>query len=99
MGSRRQRSRSHVVHAHRYTGERKGDCCDVRRSDIDLKGNSIHLVQEKTGIRMWVPLHKRLKQYLAALPRRGDHILTSQVTGKRYSKQAITNYITTPDGQ
>ena len=78
----------------RYTGQRKGDCCDMRRSDIDLKGNRIHLVQEKTGMKMWVPLHKRLKQYLAALPRRGDHILTSPVTGKRYSKQSITNYIT-----
>jgi integrase len=78
----------------RYTGQRKGDCCDMGWSDIDLKGNRIHVVQEKTGIKIWVPLHKRLRKYLAALPRRGKHILTSPVTGKRYAKQSITNYVT-----
>ena len=77
----------------RYTGQRKGDCCDMGWTDIDLKGNRIHVVQEKTGVKIWVPLHKRLRKYLTTLPRRGTHILTSPVTGKRYAKQSITNYV------
>jgi hypothetical protein len=78
----------------RYTGQRKGDCCDMGWSDIDLKGNRIHVVQEKTGKKIWVPLHKRLKKYLATLPRSGAHSLISPATGKRYAKQSITNYVT-----
>jgi hypothetical protein len=48
-------------------------------------------VQEKTGIKIWVPLHKRLRKYLAGLPRRGKHILMSPVTGKRYAKRWRSN--------
>ena len=72
----------------RYTGQRKGDCCDMSWSDIYLKGNRIHVVQEKTGKKIWVPLHKRLKKYLATLPRSGAHILISRapVSGTRSSQ-------------
>jgi integrase len=59
----------------RYSGQRKGDCCTMRWDDFD--GRRIQVVQKKTGTRLWVPAHIRLGNYLAALPRESEFILTS----------------------
>ena len=74
----------------RYTGQRKGDCCNMRWSDFD--GRRIHVVQEKTGTKLWVPAHLRLRNYLASLPREGEFILTSP-KGGAYRKTSVTNLV------
>ena len=44
---------------------------------------------EKTGTKLWVPAHARLRQHLAELPRESDFILTSE-RGGAYRKTSIT---------
>lgn len=74
----------------RYTGQRKGDCCAMKWTDFD--GRRIHVVQEKTGTKVWVPAHKRLRDYLAGLPRESEYILTSP-KGGAYRKTSVTNLV------
>jgi integrase len=62
----------------RYTGQRKGDCCNMRWSDFD--GRRIHVVQEKTGTKLWVRAHIRSRNYLAPLPQESEFILISPST-------------------
>lgn len=74
----------------RYTGQRKGDCCTMRWSDFD--GRRIQVVQEKTGTRLWVPAHVRLRNYLAGVTRESEFILTSPKGGP-YRKTSVTNLV------
>jgi integrase len=76
----------------RYTGKRKGDCCAMRWSDFDPQGKRIHVVQEKTGTKLWVPAHLRLRNYLTSLPRESEFILTSP-KGDAYRKTSVTNLV------
>jgi len=76
----------------RYTGQRRGDCCAMRWSDIDDAGKRIHVVQEKTGTKLWVPMHERLRKHLARLPHDSEFILTSP-RGGAYRKTAVTSII------
>jgi integrase len=73
-----------------YTGQRKGDCCNMRWTDFD--GRRIHVVQEKTGTKLWVPAHIRLRNYLASLPRESEFVLTSP-KGTAYRKTSVTNLV------
>ena len=54
------------------------DCCSMRWIDFDPAGKRILVVQEKTGTKVWVPAHIRLRNYLANLPHENEFILTSQ---------------------
>ena len=76
----------------RYTGQRRGDCCAMRWSDIDQAGKRIQVVQEKTGTKLWVPMHERLRKHLAGLPRESEFILTSP-KGGAYRKTAVTSIV------
>jgi integrase len=76
----------------RYTGQRKGDCCNMRWTDFD--GQRIRVTQEKTGTKLWVPAHVRLRNYLAGLPRESEFILTSP-KGDAYRKTSVTNLVCT----
>jgi integrase/predicted DNA-binding transcriptional regulator AlpA len=59
-----------------YTGQRRGDVLRMMWSDIDQQG-LILVRQGKTGKRLWVPLHSRLREILAEIPRNSTNILTS----------------------
>lgn len=76
----------------RYTGQRRGDCCDMKWSDFNQVTREIHVVQEKTGTKIWVPAANRLLDYMRTIPREGDYILTSP-KGDRYRSTSITNLI------
>lgn len=76
----------------RYTGQRKGDVCNMRWTDFD--GQRIQVTQEKTGTKLWVPAHVRLRNYLAGLPRESEFILTSP-KGDAYRKTSVTNLVCT----
>lgn len=45
-----------------YTGQRPGDVIQMRRTDIDR--DVIQVVQEKTGRKLWIPIHARLRPFL-----------------------------------
>ncbi len=76
----------------RYTGQRRGDCCAMKWADFHEAGKRIRVVQEKTGTKLWVPMHERLRNYLAGLPRESDFILTSP-KGGCYRKTAVTSIV------
>jgi hypothetical protein len=58
-----------------YTGQRLSDVIAMRWDAVDR--GLIRVVQEKTGIELWIPLHRDLKPILDAIPRRAVTILTS----------------------
>jgi integrase len=45
-----------------FTGQRPGDC--RRMTDQDYDGEKIRVVQSKTGARVWIPCHPKLKARL-----------------------------------
>lgn len=60
------------------TGQRIGDVCKMEWGHFD--GDYMSVVQEKTGERIWVYCPKKLKDYLALLPKSGRFILAKNVT-------------------
>ncbi|KAJ8135578.1 hypothetical protein OY671_011209, partial [Metschnikowia pulcherrima] len=63
-----------AVHFLYYTGQRIGDVCRMRWSDITNGFSSV--TQQKTGKSSEIPLHRDLQAELAATPRKGSTILT-----------------------
>ena len=47
-----------------FTGARLGDCCRVAWEDVDLVGGSLAYTQDKTGLKLTVPLHPDLLAHL-----------------------------------
>lgn len=60
------------------TGQRLSDVCKMQWADYD--GEFIHVVQNKTGARLWIACPRALRQYLDALPRAGRYILARNLT-------------------
>jgi integrase len=58
-----------------YTGQRYGDVIGMRWSDI--REGQIQVEQDKTGKKLWIPMHKALKRVLKDVPRTSEFILTS----------------------
>ncbi|WP_341870468.1 site-specific integrase [Paracoccus shanxieyensis] len=72
------------------TGQRIGDCVAMQWDDFD--GEYMAVVQEKTGVKIWIYCPARLRAYLADLPRQGRHILARNLTqplGKRAVQKAV----------
>jgi integrase len=65
-----------------YTGQRQGDIIRMLWSHFD--GEGIHVVQSKTGARLWIPCHANLKARLGTVPRSAAVILTT-VTGRSFT--------------
>lgn len=76
----------------RYTGQRRGDCCEMKWSDFNQATREMFVVQEKTGTKVWVPAPQRLLDQLRSLEREGDYILMSP-KGDRYASTSITNLV------
>ena len=64
-----------AVHLLYFTGQRIGDVCKMQWADI--RDGSISVVQQKTGKRLWVPLHSELRGELDRTVKRGLTILTN----------------------
>lgn len=75
-----------AVHLLCFTGQRIGDVLKMRWSDI--RRGRIHVVQEKTGKELWVPLLSDLQAVLAETPKRGMTILAT-AGGKQIGQQAL----------
>jgi integrase len=69
-----------------FTGQRIGDVMKMRWSDI--RGDRIHVTQQKTGKSLKIPLMKELRDELARTPKRGITIITAQ-DGKPLSDQMV----------
>ena len=58
-----------------YTGQRLGDVIGMLWSDI--QNGLIGVTQNKTGKKLWIPMHAQLRVVLNDIPRRSVNILTN----------------------
>jgi len=65
-----------AVHLLFFTGQRIGDVCKMRWSDI--RDGEIKVIQQKTGKELWVPMLGELRAELERTPKRGLTIITDQ---------------------
>jgi integrase len=65
-----------------YTGQREGDCLSMSWHDDD--GEQIYVAQNKTGTKLWIPVHSALRGALDAEKRVSPIILTT-TTGKPFT--------------
>jgi integrase len=73
-----------------YTGQRLSD---VRRmSPFDVVAGTIHVVQGKTGEKLWVPMHPELSRVLAAWRQAGERIVSTSF-GKEFSQHGFGNFM------
>ena len=70
------------------TGQRLGDV--LRMAWGNYSGGTIEVVQGKTGERLWVPVHRDLRQTLDNTPKRGAVILTTK-TGRPWRKDHFSH--------
>ncbi len=79
-----------AIHLLYFTGQRIGDVIRMRWSHI--KGDTIHVTQQKTGKRLVIPIAKELREELDATPKVGMTILT-QGNGAPIKDQPIRDEI------
>jgi integrase len=58
-----------------YTGQRLGDVLAMPRTDV--KAGMIAVIQEKTGTKLWIPMHRDLKPMLTNLEQDSVTILVN----------------------
>jgi integrase len=83
-----------------FTGQRNSDIRKMKWTDI--AGDEIHVIQDKTGAEVWVPLHPDLQAELAVTERRGETIIAAELlqsdglpnrtAGQPLSKRALDKY-------
>jgi integrase len=67
-----------------YTAQRAGDLVVMGRQHI--RNGKVSVRQQKTGARLWIPLHPKLKAILDATPMSKDHLhLILNEKGKPYA--------------
>lgn len=74
---------------HLYTGQRTSDVVRMSWRDVDEAG-AIQVVQQKTGAKLWIPLHPDLRAILSAWPKSHIAILTTAF-GKPFSVKGLGN--------
>ncbi len=80
-----------------YTGQRAGDVCAMRWEDVkDFDGPlpTIHLVQQKTGNALVIPIAEPLRRALKAIPKaeRTGYIIGQKI-GEAYAQGRRRNFI------
>lgn len=73
-----------------YTGQRVGDAAKLTRSDIS--NDQIHVVQDKTGADLRIPIHPALARSLKAGPTLGANLITD-AAGKPVKDRALSTII------
>ncbi len=59
-----------------YSGQRQSDCLAMLWSDC--ANAMMHVVQEKTGKKLWISMHRELREVVDRIPRRSTAILTNR---------------------
>lgn len=73
-----------------YTGQRRGDVAGMTWADVDPIRRAVRVVQEKTGTKLAIPLHRDLWATLEAYPR--DKVaLMATSRGGRYTTESFGN--------
>jgi integrase len=75
-----------------YTGQRVGDVVRMRRADVSE--GLIHVVQQKTGAELWIPIHPELRSALKAHPARGL-TLFGDSGGRPVKRAALSGFMRT----
>lgn len=73
---------------HLYTGQRRSDVHVMRWPDAD---GVLRFTQVKTGMHMEIPVHPKLREALAAWPRKGDIIITG-THGQPFTSGSYGNF-------
>lgn len=73
-----------------YTGQRRGDLVAMTRAAIDLPGGTIDVVQQKTGTRLSIPIHRDLRIALEAWP--VEHVMVFAARGRPFSVAGFGNW-------
>ena len=72
-----------------YTGQRVGDVANMKRAD--MVDGLIHVIQQKTGAELWVPVHPNLARSLAAFP--AGLTLIGDVAGRPIRRAGLSHLI------
>jgi integrase len=75
---------------HLFTGQRLSDVC--RMAWPDIESDVIRVVQDKTGAKLWIPLHRELKAALDAWPKEHVAILTTG-QGRPFTAKGFGNWM------
>jgi integrase len=70
-----------------WTGQRVGDVCKMRRADVSEAG--IHVIQEKTGAELYVPIFPDLERALKAYPAKGLTLI-GDAAGRPLKRPALS---------
>jgi integrase len=70
-----------------YTGQRVGDVARMSRADV--ADGLIHVVQQKTGAELWVPIHPELQRAMKACPAKGL-TLVGDANGRPLKRAALS---------
>ncbi len=79
-----------------YTGQRVGDVAKMNRADV--ADGLIHVVQQKTGAELWVPIHPELLRAMKAYPAKGL-TLVGDANGRPIKRAALSALIRTAISQ
>ncbi|AWB20622.1 integrase [Methylobacterium currus] len=66
-----------------YTGQRVSDVAGMSWKDVNQEGTAIHVTQDKTGTKLWIPIHADLMSQLNEWPR---HSATDAMLYTEYGK-------------
>jgi integrase len=76
----------------RYAGQRRSDLVKMQWEHINEQRGEMYVAQIKTGARIWVPMPKRLRDYLDTLPRRSRFIVPSPKNlNEPWRETSVTN--------
>ncbi|GAC1511426.1 MAG: hypothetical protein NVS1B6_17940 [Steroidobacteraceae bacterium] len=70
-----------------YTGQRVGDVAKMNRGDV--ADGLIHIVQQKTGCELWVPIHQELIAAMKAYPAKGLTLI-GDANGRPVKRAALS---------
>jgi integrase len=74
----------------RYTGQRRSDVVNMTRDHV--KNGEVKLVQQKTGVRVWMPTHAALQAHLEATGTPAHYLLAKPGRGG-YTPTGLSNLI------
>lgn len=69
-----------------YFGHRRSDVTQVRWADLEAAGTNV--VQQKTGKRLWLPMHPNLQEVIEATTESAEFVVMTQ-WGKPFSPKAL----------
>ncbi|MGN6208800.1 tyrosine-type recombinase/integrase [Asticcacaulis sp.] len=74
-----------------FTGQRRSDI--VKMGHQHVRADEISVVQQKTGTRLWIPMHPILIEEIALWPKDQMMFLVNKRTGKPLSQEGFSNWI------